>query len=627
MQADRVVVESAVPVAEPNFVAVDGGGLFAWHHRPASSVRRGGAIVVCPPIGYEYMSAYPTVRRLAERLAALGFDALRIDYDGTGNSTGDSEQPGRAEAWRRSVGRAIAEARRLAGSDAVAVVGIRAGALVALHAIPETGVVDRLVLWSPFASGPAYLRELKAIACLNREPHARDDEDEPGINAAGYIVTEETAASLARWTLNDVAAAPAERILLVDRDDRAPDLKLANHLQKVGACVTRVQPTGTAQMLDLPHYAKVPEAALEEILNWFDPWLTASSSPAVEKATGTFVGQPFPPSPRLQRTAVASAEAGQGRRATLEADDYRERPVRFGPGDRLFGVLTSPVRHVGRPAPSIVLFNTGFEYHVGPHRLYVPLARYWAARGHHVLRYDLGGIGDSAPPPGAPDNVAYPGHMLDDAREAIAYVQKAAMNDAMSGRVIAAGVCSGGWLAFQAARDGLAVDAVVSINPPMYLRDRNTGLRWVTDANEFERYQHSMRNPSKWLKALSGGAAYAQFMRVAASALRRSVAARVGGILGDALPDGLANDLCTIAGRGVRTLFVFSRGDDGLQYFQWHAQPALRRARVRDRVQHLIVEGAGHTFRPRAAQQTLREILIDFVEAQAGDRRPVIGGR
>jgi len=596
MQAERARVECAVPVAQPNFVAVDGGAIFLWHHPPPLSVRRGGAIVLCPPIGYEYMSAYRTMRILAERLAALGFDALRIDYHGTGNSTGDDStgnnaQPGPAQAWRRSVVCAIAEARQLAGTDAVAIVGVRAGALVALHAIPENGAVDRLVLWGAFPSGQAYLRELKAYAGLNREPHAHDADDHvaPGINAAGYIVTEDTVTSIARWTMDAVATAPAEHILLVDRDDRPPNLKLEAHLQKVGACVTRVQPKGTAEMLDLPHYAKVPELPLEDILDWFRPWL-ASSSPLAPTAV-----------PRI------------GRCTTLEADEYRERPVRFGPGDRLFGVLTSP-REATSGAPSIVLFNTGFEYHVGPHRLYVPLARYWAARGHHVLRYDLGGIGDSAPPPGAPDNIAYPGHMLDDAREAIAFVKRVAMH----GPVIAAGLCSGGWLAFQAARDGLEVDAVVSINPPMYLRDRNAGLQLVTDANEFDRYQQSMRDPSKWLKALSGGAAYATFMRVSASALRRSVAARVGGILGDALPEGLANDLCTIAGRGVRTLFVFSRGDDGLQYFQWHAQPALRRARVRDFVQQLVVEGAGHTFRPRAAQQTLREILIDFVESQSG---------
>ena len=502
--------------------------------------------------------------------------------------------PSRA-APTRGVAASSSRSRRRAGSrdrDAVAVVGIRAGALVALHAIPDSGVVDRLVLWGAFPSGQAYLRELKALAGLNREPHTREDGDEAegesGINAAGYIVTKETAASIARWTMDTVATAPAEHILLVDRDDRPPDLKLATRLQDLGACITRIQPNGTAAMLGLPQLATVPEQALEEIISWFQPWLPAVSPPPVRRAH---------------------------RDPTLEGDDYRERLVRFGPGDRLFGVLTSPrpqTREALKVAPSIILFNTGLEYHVGPHRLYVPLARYWAARGHHVLRYDLGGIGDSAPPPGAPDNVAYPGHMLDDAREAIAFINKAAMH----GRVIVAGLCSGGWLAFQTARDGLDVEAIVSINPPLYLLDGEAGVQCVEDAHEFERYQHSMRDPSKWLKALSGGAAYASFMRVSASALRRSVADRVGRVLGGAMPAGLANDLWTIAGRGIRSLFIFSRGEDGLQYFQRHAQPALRRAKVRDFVQHLVVDGAGHTFRPRAAQQTLREILIDFVESQ-----------
>jgi alpha-beta hydrolase superfamily lysophospholipase len=588
MPAERARAESAVPVARPNFIVADGEALFVWHHSPPASVRRGGAIVLCPPIGYEYMSAYRPLRILAERLAALGFDALRLDYHGTGDSTGDNEQPRRAEAWRRSVVSAISEARRLSGSGPVAIVGLRAGALLALQAISAVGAVERLVLWSAFPSGKAYLRELKAFAGLNREAHAREDGDEPGINAAGYIMTEDTVASIGGWSIDAVASAPAEQVLLVDRDDRPVDSKLGAHLQEVGACVTRIQPKGTAEMLDLPQFATVPEQALEEILIWFGPWLASS------------------PPPALHTVRTPSGDA------TLEVDDYRERPVRFGSGDRLFGVLTSPRDEI-RAAPSIILFNTGLEYHVGPHRLYVPLARHWAAHGHHVLRFDLGGIGDSAPPQGATDHIAYPGHMMDDACEAIAFVRK----EAVHRQVIVAGLCSGGWLAFQAARAGLAVDAVVSINPPMYLRDRDAGAQWLTEEDELDRYQHSMRDPSKWLKALSGAAAYANFMRLSASALRRSVAARVSGVLGDALPEGLANDLWTIASRGIRSLFVFSRGDDGLQYFQQHAQPALRRARVRDFVQQLVVEGAGHTFRPRAAQQTLREILIDFVESQS----------
>src|SRR5882757_5126910 len=80
-----------IPAARPCFILAGGRPLFAWHHAPPSALRRGAGIVLCPPLGYEYMSAYPTMRILAERLAALGFDALRVDYDGTGNSAGDHE--------------------------------------------------------------------------------------------------------------------------------------------------------------------------------------------------------------------------------------------------------------------------------------------------------------------------------------------------------------------------------------------------------------------------------------------------------------------------------------------------------------------------------------------------------
>ena len=73
---------------------------------------------------------------------------------------------------------------------------------------------------------------------------------------------------LERWRIDDIAAAPAAQILLVDRDDRPADLKLGAHLEAVGACVTRIRPKGTAEMLELPQFAKVPELLLEEILTW-----------------------------------------------------------------------------------------------------------------------------------------------------------------------------------------------------------------------------------------------------------------------------------------------------------------------------------------------------------------------
>jgi alpha-beta hydrolase superfamily lysophospholipase len=470
----------------------------------------------------------------------------------------------------------------------VTLVGLRAGALLALQAAAATGGVERLVLWSPFASGRAYVRELKAFAGLSQEDDGREDEDDPAINAAGFTVTRETVAALEKWTLDAVTTTPAPHVLLVDRDDRPVDPMLGARLETLGSRITRIRAPGTAEMLAPPHHSKVPAHALEQIITWFGD---RRVSPAPSAA---------------HQTARKDDEA-----AAVVWDDYREQSVRFGPGDRLFGVLGSPA-HATRVAPAIVLLTTGVGHHVGPHRLYVPLAREWAARGHLVLRFDLGGVGDSAPPAGADANVAYPGHMLDDAQEAIAFVRR----ESPASRVIVMGLCSGGWLAFRAARDGLAVDAIVSINPPMYLRDEGAGTPWRTERQEIERYQQSMRDPAKWAKALRGDASYAAFTRVAASALGRQVAARFSGVLGDGLPDGLAKDLGMIADRGIKSLFVFSRGDDGLEYFRLHAPPALRRAVVRDLIQHVVVDGAGHSFRPRAAQRALRELLIDFVASQ-----------
>ena len=456
-----------IPIAQPRFITADGRALFAWHHSPPSHLRRRAGIVLCPALGYESMSAYRTWRILAERLALLGFDTLRVDYDGTGNSSGDYDEPDRVGAWLRSITGAIAETRRLAGSGAVALVGLRAGALLALQAAAGDGNVDRLVLWSPFLSGRAYVRELKAFARLSRQKHADEGAAEHTINAAGYLVTQETVEALERWTLDAITTPPAPDVLLIDHDDRSVDSRLDAHLDMLGSVVTRIRPPGTAEMLLPPHSAKVPAQALDQITTWFSSWRSASTPPAAYSAT------------------VEDADASVG-----PGDRYRERAVRFGPDERLFGILESPVEETSA-APAIVLFNTSVEHHVGPHRLYVQLAREWATRGHVVFRFDLGGIGDSAPPQGAEANIAYPDHMLDDAREAIAFMR----NEAPGRQLIAAGLCSGGWVAFQAACERLAVDAIVSVNPPMYLLEGLSATQWLVESQELERYHQSMYRP------------------------------------------------------------------------------------------------------------------------------------
>ena len=73
--------------------------------------------------------------------------------------------------------------------------------------------------------------------------------------------------------------------------------------------------------------------------------------------------------------------------------EIRERACRFGETRQLAGIVTEPLRV---PRASAILVTAGLTPKAGPFRLYAQLARRLAAvQGLRVLRFDLGGIGDS----------------------------------------------------------------------------------------------------------------------------------------------------------------------------------------------------------------------------------------
>jgi len=77
-----------------------------------------------------------------------------------------------------------------------------------------------------------------------------------------------------------------------------------------------------------------------------------------------------------------------------------QTPVLFGPARSLLGVITTPTGP--EPAPvACLLLNMGANHRVGPHRINVKLAHALATQGISNLRFDLGGLGDSAPSAGS----------------------------------------------------------------------------------------------------------------------------------------------------------------------------------------------------------------------------------
>jgi pimeloyl-ACP methyl ester carboxylesterase/acyl carrier protein len=137
--------------------------LFAALHRPAANRGKAG-VVLCYPIGQEYMRAHRTYVELARSLASTGRNVLRFDYFGCGDSAGEATA-GSLERWRDDIRQAIEELRSRTGVPSVYLIGARIGANLAADVAAARHDVAGTVLWEPILDGPGY------IAALRRAHH------------------------------------------------------------------------------------------------------------------------------------------------------------------------------------------------------------------------------------------------------------------------------------------------------------------------------------------------------------------------------------------------------------------------------------------------------------------------
>jgi hypothetical protein len=143
-----------------------------------------------------------------------------------------------------------------------------------------------------------------------------------------------------------------------------------------------------------------------------------------------------------------------------------ERTTRFGSEERLAGILTEPSSGTARHG--CILVSAGLMPKAGPHRLYTELARRLAEEGIVSLRFDLGGIGESAP-----DGAGLPlrKRTESEVRAAIDHLASEFGLDS----VTLAGLCSGAEDSLRSADVDGRVSGVVMIDPFAY---RAPGWFW-----------------------------------------------------------------------------------------------------------------------------------------------------
>lgn len=406
----------------PLWFGSEAAPLFGWLHHPGVGDVRGG-VVICPSLGAELVSAHPALRDLAERLAGAGFVALRFDYPGTGDSAGELTTPAEVAALRSGIEQAVQTLREL-GCPWVAGVGLRIGAALLLS-LGSAGL-DARVLWDP-CDGHRFLREqLVRYRLTTGQQHDGDE-----VHSVGFVYSEPVAAELRRLTLtgDDPAAAGTPTLALV-RSGRFP-AGLRQVLSAVGAVVHEA--TEQADLLEVPTVERqLPDRSIAAIVDWL-----AATAP--------------------RTTATLHTD---GVRNTAHLGAVTEHFLELGPLG-LFGIRTDPV---GEPVgPVAVLLNVAAEQHIGPGRMWVELARSWAAAGTPVVRLDLAGLGDSPDRPGAARDQVYDPDHLDDLPEIAA-----ALRAQGTAGLLPMGLCSGAYHALEWAIHADA-DAVIAINPVLGL--------------------------------------------------------------------------------------------------------------------------------------------------------------
>lgn len=284
----------------------------------------------------------------------------------------------------------------------------------------------------------------------------------------------------------------------------------------------------------------------------------------------------------------------------------KERSVSFGSGVRLAGIISEASQPpAGRPA--CILLNAGVVHRVGPNRLYVRLARELAVAGHHVLRFDLSGRGDSDV---RSDGLPFLESSVAEVRDAMDYL--AATRGACT--FILLGICSGAGNAFQAALADPRVVGAVMVDVHAY----------PTLGFYLRHYARRLGSPESWRNTLSGENDLGRKFRWVLGRRPRPLGHERSAPVepGSREPDGLippkeetARALETIIDRGVRLLLIFSGTWRAFNYRNQFrdAFPALYH-RGASQVEYF--PDADHTFSHLYNQQRLMETVTAWVTAQ-----------
>ena len=281
-----------------------------------------------------------------------------------------------------------------------------------------------------------------------------------------------------------------------------------------------------------------------------------------------------------------------------------ERPVTFAvEGKTLHGIVHDPEATESGP---VVIFLHGWAgSRIGPHRMFVHMARRLAVRGCACLRFDFRGRGDSE------------GDTLQASIRTMVLDTGAAVDFAAAqypGRpIVLLGICSGGKVAVaSAASDGRISQLVLWSAEPMGPMRDGAG-RQRKSADVLRTYARKLLRPETWRKLLT--------FRVNVRMVSKAVTGQEVADQNERLDEN--RWLKAFRSFKGRVLFVYGTNDPETVTARGGYLPLCREAGLPH--QWHDVTGANHSFYSLAWEREVMDVTEAWLTAQSGTRSVVCG--
>lgn len=200
--------------------------LLGLYHAPNTQAWPNPSVLICQPIGHEYMRMHRFFRLLADTLSLKGFHVLRFDYFATGDSAGEDGE-GSVGQWLEDLRLALIELEAISGNANSSVLAARLAVPLFLKSVGDSlsqENIKSVFCLDAILCGKAYLSSLgemhlDALEDSDRYHVNRREGQEHATDLLGFSYPEKLRSGIKNLDINGLENEAKEKVFYISSNN------------------------------------------------------------------------------------------------------------------------------------------------------------------------------------------------------------------------------------------------------------------------------------------------------------------------------------------------------------------------------------------------------------------------